>query len=270
LKPGLDLCLIVLESFIFEAPQLEWFRETLASCQGPSTYRIVATHFPLLTDGIYAKDSKVTKLRNQILPLLEEYGVHAYIAGHEHQMQALERGGIHFLVSGATSLLNEWNPSNTSMWESELKFFNKKDAGFLAFSLSDDGSLTYNFGRASDNAVLYSCSLKKLGVKWDHVAGSGPTQSVTNPFFQQSGSRVEKAAVSPSYKLDGGTTLKPKSATTDSGSQSDKNGTGTLFYISWLVSFALAIVAVKKRDISTNTLLLRFCHPVIRSVIYST
>lgn len=166
--------------------------------------------------------------------------MHAYIAGHEHQMQALERGGIHFLVSGATSLLNEWNPSHTSMWESELKFFNKKDAGFLAFLLSDDGSLTYNFVRASDNSVLDSCPLRKLGVKWDHVAGSGPMQSVTNPYFQQSGSREEEATVSPSDKLDSGTTLKAKSATTDSGAQSDKNGTGTLFYISWLVSFALA------------------------------
>lgn len=244
LNPDLELCLIVLDTYIFEAPQLIWFRETLASCQGPSTYRIVATHFPLLTVGIYAKDSKVTQLRNQILPLLEQYDVHAYISGHEHQMQALERGGIHFLVSGATSLLNEWNPSHTSMWESELKFFNKKDAGLLAFWLSDDGSLTYNFVRASDNAVLYSSSLRKPGVWVAYVATSGPTQSVANPDGQPADSPADGATFPPSDIIDGATTMKPKSAMNDSGSPSDNSGTGTLFYISSLVAFALAVVAV--------------------------
>jgi hypothetical protein len=43
------------------------------------------THYPLLTNGIYANSTSLTGT----------YKVHAYLSGHEHQTQAFVDHGTH-------------------------------------------------------------------------------------------------------------------------------------------------------------------------------
>merc|ERR1712070_1121529 len=38
-----------------------------------------------------------------LIPIFQKYGVAAYLCGHDHHMEHLERDGMHFFVSGAGS-----------------------------------------------------------------------------------------------------------------------------------------------------------------------
>jgi tartrate-resistant acid phosphatase type 5 len=80
-----------------EEEQWAWLKAELAKPRGDFT--IVVGHHPIYSNGLHG-DSKdlVTKLA----PLLEEHNVHAYICGHDHDMQHLqmEKSKTSFLLSG--------------------------------------------------------------------------------------------------------------------------------------------------------------------------
>ena len=44
------------------------------------------------------------------VPLLEEYGVDAYLSGHDHTLQHLEAGGVQYYVSGNACLRGAVRP----------------------------------------------------------------------------------------------------------------------------------------------------------------
>ena len=161
LQNGFGLCLFVLDTHVFERQQQDWLERSLRSCQGPNMYRMILTHYPLLTVGIYARSATVDRLKARIMPLIERYGVHAYISGHEHQMQALELNGVHYIVSGATAQLNRRTSVDTSRLTNELRFVDEKHAAFAIFYLdSEDGTyLSYEFVKAVDGKVLYASQI---------------------------------------------------------------------------------------------------------------
>ncbi|MDB6137495.1 MAG: hypothetical protein JWO94_567 [Verrucomicrobiaceae bacterium] len=80
-----------------EAAQLEWLKGELAKPRAPFT--IVVGHHPVYSNGIHG-DSK--QLVANIGPLLQTHGVHAYLCGHDHDMQHLELEGLKtsFILSG--------------------------------------------------------------------------------------------------------------------------------------------------------------------------
>ena len=162
LGSGIDLCAIILDTHVFEPKQLDWLSATLAACQGPSTYRIIFAHHPLLTVGIYGHDSQVARLRSKLMPLMDRFGVHAYISGHEHQMQAFEVQSTHFLISGATAQLNRNKEGDKSLWRTEQRFVNDKEAGFISFTFSKDRGLHYSFIRSDDGEVLYAKAIPQI------------------------------------------------------------------------------------------------------------
>lgn len=77
--------------------QMEWFKKELASKRAPFT--IVMAHHPLYSNGDHG-DNKA--LIEQWGPLLQEHKVHAYLCGHDHDLQHLELEGLHtsFVLSG--------------------------------------------------------------------------------------------------------------------------------------------------------------------------
>jgi tartrate-resistant acid phosphatase type 5 len=162
---GYSLCAIVLDTHVFDSAQQAWFEQQLISCQQSRTFRIVFTHYPMLTVGVYATSGTVSRLRDKILPLIERYKVHAYLSGHEHQMQAFERLGTHFLISGATAQRNRNAGNDLTKWTRELRYLNAKDVGFASFYLSwsDPSVLTYRFINALDGSTLYQASLRVGG-----------------------------------------------------------------------------------------------------------
>lgn len=78
--------------------QLEWFRDELAKPRAPFT--LVMAHHPLYSNGEHG-DTKA--LIADWEPLLQQHRVHAYLCGHDHDLQHLELEGSftsHILSGG--------------------------------------------------------------------------------------------------------------------------------------------------------------------------
>lgn len=80
-----------------EAEQLAWFKAELGKERAPFT--IVMAHHPLYSNGDHGDTDGLVE---QWGPLLEEHKVHAYLCGHDHDLQHLELEGLHtsFVLSG--------------------------------------------------------------------------------------------------------------------------------------------------------------------------
>jgi hypothetical protein len=80
-----------------EEEQWAWLKSELAKSRGEFT--IVVGHHPVYSNGSHG-DSK--DLIVKLAPLLEEHSVHAYVCGHDHDMQHLqmENSKTSFLLSG--------------------------------------------------------------------------------------------------------------------------------------------------------------------------
>ncbi len=77
--------------------QLAWLKAELEKPRAPFT--LVVGHHPVYSNGHHG-DTK--SLITSIGPLLQEHGVHAYMCGHDHDMQHLELEGLKtsFILSG--------------------------------------------------------------------------------------------------------------------------------------------------------------------------
>lgn len=77
--------------------QLQWLREQLA--RSTARWKVVYGHHPIYSNGLHGNSEVLIR---QLLPILRRYRVDVYLAGHDHDLQALQPdGGIHFFVSGS-------------------------------------------------------------------------------------------------------------------------------------------------------------------------
>jgi hypothetical protein len=69
-------------------------------------WRIIATHVPVVSGGVYRHSMEVRHLARALSPLLNVYNIHLHISGHEHASQVLRRVASPrtlFLIAGATA-----------------------------------------------------------------------------------------------------------------------------------------------------------------------
>lgn len=76
---------------------LEWIEQTLIDASARSNWVLVAGHYPIYSIGEHGDDQF---LIDDLLPLLLEYKVHAYLAGHDHSHQHIYKDGLHHIISG--------------------------------------------------------------------------------------------------------------------------------------------------------------------------
>lgn len=133
--------------------QHEWLVAELQSHRAPFT--IVMAHHPLYSNGDHG-DTRA--LVEQWGPLFQEHGVHAYLCGHDHDLQHLELEGLRtsFVLSGGGG-------AKTRKLESDRKMPYGRDIhGFthlriagdrLVFSHHDaEGELLHRFAKKSDGS----------------------------------------------------------------------------------------------------------------------
>ncbi|MBT0810498.1 phosphodiester glycosidase family protein [Litoribacter ruber] len=88
---------------VINQENLEWLEEQLSSEEAQQAqYRFVMGHMPLY--GVaQERDSKGNVLENpkKLRSILEEYGVHTYISGHQHAYYPGRRGDLELLNAGA-------------------------------------------------------------------------------------------------------------------------------------------------------------------------
>jgi len=95
------LTILALDSNLQKGPEWEaqrdWLVDALRSPRAPLTMAIA--HHPLYSNG---KHGDTPRLAEAWGPLFEEHGVHAYLCGHDHDLQHLEIEGLRtsFVISG--------------------------------------------------------------------------------------------------------------------------------------------------------------------------
>lgn len=88
----------MLSAELADPEQLQWLEGALA--KSTARWRIVAGHHPVFSGG---RHGNTPVLVRYLKPLLERHGVQAYLNGHDHDLQHVLLGNVHYLTSGAGS-----------------------------------------------------------------------------------------------------------------------------------------------------------------------
>lgn len=116
--------------------QLTWLRAELA--RSTAKWKIVYGHHPVYEQTDYT----VERQRQLVLPILKQYGVDIYVAGHHHTMQHWQIDGIDYVVSGAGGAPN-YDLGDTTRANPARKFVASRP-GFADVEVSD-ASITLRF-----------------------------------------------------------------------------------------------------------------------------
>ena len=116
--------------------QLTWLRAALA--RSTAKWKIVYGHFPVYEQTDYT----VERQRQLVLPILKQYGVDMYLAGHHHTMQHWQMDGIDYVVTGAGGA-SMYNLGDTTRANPARRFVASRP-GFADVEVADD-SLTVQF-----------------------------------------------------------------------------------------------------------------------------
>lgn len=127
-------------------PQLAWLRNALA--RSTARWKIVVGHHPIYS-GAHG-DSPILIAR--VAPLLEAFGVQAYLHGHDHDLQHIRRGAVDYICSGAGSEGGRVRPIPGTR-------FCLGQPGFAAFRLHPE-ALELQF-RDPAARVLYSAAIPR-------------------------------------------------------------------------------------------------------------
>jgi predicted phosphodiesterase len=182
---GARICGVFLDTHKFDSSQRDWAIGILQSpeCNRNDTYRMVFTHYPIRTVGIFFNSKEVNHLQRTLRPVLEENRVHAYIAGHEHDMQLFDENGIKYMIAGSISDKSEvvvnhdevvippiWHMVNTSgvlrfeYWDRQCIQYQ-----FISTEMNNRGGILYrdlvcldNDWRTSTSRSISSYTLQSL------------------------------------------------------------------------------------------------------------
>lgn len=78
--------------------QVRWLERALAA--SAARWKIVVAHHPVFSGGSHKETSALVVW---VRPLLERYGVQLYLNGHNHNLEHVVIGKVHYLTSGAGS-----------------------------------------------------------------------------------------------------------------------------------------------------------------------
>jgi acid phosphatase len=87
--------------------QLAWLAEQLKASH--AHWKIVVAHHPLYSNGAHGHDAQLADLRKRLAPLFKENKVAAFITGHDHDLERIERPDepTLFLITGAGGKLRK-------------------------------------------------------------------------------------------------------------------------------------------------------------------
>ena len=131
------------------AAQRRWLDSTLKA--STAQWKFIVGHHHVYSGGVRGTQQVLEWL---LVPRMQEFGVAAYISGHEHQLEHIVPPGskIHYFISGAGSEYRDTRGrAGTQFVASEL--------GFLAMSLTADAMIVQAVDRYGK--VLYRTSVPR-------------------------------------------------------------------------------------------------------------
>lgn len=133
------------------AAELEWLEATLAA--STAKWKVVMGHHPIYADTD-KNESERTDLQRRVQPLLDKYGVDAYICGHIHNFQHIQAKGskVQYFVNTSGSLSRDVKPIEGAQ-------FCSGDEGFMILSTADN--LMRFFLVNYKGEIIYQYDIKK-------------------------------------------------------------------------------------------------------------
>lgn len=166
--------------------QLERITEMLnETVNNPPTWLLVAGHYPVYSSGDHGDTSE---LKKYLLPLLEQYNVHAYICGHDHISEHLQANNIEYFVVGAGTMIDNLKQTSSA----KLVWYGIQYAAFGHMVAARD-TLTMKFIDKDNNEKYSYTLLNPLQFKTPI-----PTSMPSNHPNKKPSSRVIHAATSSS------------------------------------------------------------------------
>lgn len=121
-----------------------------------STWLVVIGHYPVYSSGEHSDTSEMVSYLD---PLLRQYNVHAYICGHDHVSEHLQKNGIEYFVAGAGSMADSmgassaaslsWYSSGTSAFASVLVTAETFEVSFI----NTAGQTMYEYALTNANPM---------------------------------------------------------------------------------------------------------------------
>ncbi|NWF84432.1 MAG: metallophosphoesterase [Bryobacteraceae bacterium] len=128
--------------------QSKWLEDQLAR-HAAARWKVVYGHHPIFSDGHHGDEKR---LKKKLLPVLQAHKVDVYLAGHDHDMQHFEQGGIQFFVVGGGG-------AGTRKVKRKRADFAEQTHGFLELEAGANQMELRMAG--ADGRTLYSRTLKK-------------------------------------------------------------------------------------------------------------
>jgi hypothetical protein len=96
------------------ATQYQWLASELSSSVSATDFTIIFFHYPLFSTGYHLEDEK--GIRDELVPIFEQYGVDAVFNGHDHNYERSTVNGIRYIVTGGggASLRGQYRSSEYS------------------------------------------------------------------------------------------------------------------------------------------------------------
>ncbi|RYH02094.1 hypothetical protein EON65_47975 [archaeon] len=113
----------------------------------PPTWLLVAGHYPVFSAG---SNGDAKELQQYLLPLLQEYHVHAYICGHDHISEHLHHQGVEFFVAGAGSMTDKLGSAGSA---AEKLVWTGVEYSAFAYMKATTASLKVGFVNANGTEV---------------------------------------------------------------------------------------------------------------------
>lgn len=133
--------------------QKKWLTKVLSDSSPAIKWKIVVGHHPLFTAGSRTNAYDTKAVRSSLKPVLDQYGVDIYLAGHEHSLQYIKpKGKTHYFISGAAS-------EKTPVKLIEDIEMAASAYGFMAFSVRKDQLLLQAIN--DEGEIIYSTLIKK-------------------------------------------------------------------------------------------------------------
>jgi acid phosphatase len=123
--------------------QIDWLERALANSK--AAWKIVVGHHQLYT--VTGQHHDHAEMIDPFKPLLDRYGVHAYINGHEHNLEHIAVDNVHYITCGAGSATSPVVSPPPGQFASDHHGFMvmRLEADGLGFSFIDDsGTSLYN------------------------------------------------------------------------------------------------------------------------------
>jgi tartrate-resistant acid phosphatase type 5 len=111
-----------LEDFVAE--QFAWLEGELATSR--ADWKIVVGHHPLFSGGVHGASWGLIRY---LKPMMEKHGVRIYLNGHDHDLEHIAVGGIHYLTCGGGAEPREIEAAEGSL-------FSRSTLGFMAVTLT--------------------------------------------------------------------------------------------------------------------------------------